>query len=508
MSSYINIIEELDQVLELAKYVETLQKKDPQQQKNVPQQQKTEPQKTEPQKIETQKTEPPKTESQKTEPPKTESQKTEPPKTEPPKTESQKTEPPKTESQKTEPPKTESQKTEPPKTETQKTEPSKTEPQKTEPQKKKKKAKKPRSLVEDCKKLLAEKKWPQALKKIFEHQKIVWNKGETKDILGFFCMWATLSSDKVGVSPDLLKETIRAITDNPKQHTSIRLTLLNYIYNLHADQESRFSILQAILKFILKTNETDSIVDEIESIEDRIKNWPLEHQREILKSVCLVLEKTDGTTETYRKLISKYFGTFEKPNSQDLHVVKDDVKRMILNCVKSFYQLDNLLNYPVVLGLKDLPSPYAQTFELLDIFATKRVDAFISFNTRYPDFLSSEGLNHQDLMKKIQLLTLVSLASVSSTVNNVQQISYSDIVNSLKIDESTVEIWVINAISESLIDAKIDQKNRVVLVQRSLHRAFTPQHWVSMKSKLSQWRKNLQTVIQVIEKAKEEKPKS
>jgi len=108
-------------------------------------------------------------------------------------------------------------------------------------------------------------------------------------------------------------------------------------------------------------------------------------------------------------------------------------------------------------------------------------------------------LDHNYCLKKIKLLTLVSLASANSSV------PYAHIAQELKIDEDQVETWVITAITENLIDAKIDQRSKTVYITRALHRVFTTAQWKELKTKLTQWKKNVNILLQSLQNVKEEK---
>jgi len=97
-------------------------------------------------------------------------------------------------------------------------------------------------------------------------------------------------------------------------------------------------------------------------------------------------------------------------------------------------------------------------------------------------------------LKKIRLLTLASLA-----VEN--QLTYSSIVQALKIDNSEVERWVISAINAGLIEAKMDQLKEVILIKRGAQRVFTITEWKQLSDHLHAWRDNVRSLLQVVKEA-------
>jgi translation initiation factor 3 subunit M len=59
----------------------------------------------------------------------------------------------------------------------------------------------------------------------------------------------------------------------------------------------------------------------------------------------------------------------------------------------------------------------------------------------------------------MRLLSLATLGSAN------QEITYALIAKTLQIDESEVESWIITAISDGVVEAKLDQLKRIVTVR-------------------------------------------
>lgn len=57
-----------------------------------------------------------------------------------------------------------------------------------------------------------------------------------------------------------------------------------------------------------------------------------------------------------------------------------------------------------------------------------------------------------------------------------------------------VEQWVVRAIGAKLLEAKLDQVRRVVVVTRSTHRIFGKQQWQDLKHRLAVWSENIASV--------------
>lgn len=118
--------------------------------------------------------------------------------------------------------------------------------------------------------------------------------------------------------------------------------------------------------------------------------------------------------------------------------------------------------------------------------------------TAMPDKVSvfqSCGLSEVESMKNMCLLSLVSLAGEH------EEIPYSAIASTLNVKEEEVEQWVIRAVSSGLMEAKMDQLRKVVLVERCAVRQFGMKEWTSLKVRLDKWKGNVRGVLDALEKS-------
>merc|ERR1712217_362720 len=74
----------------------------------------------------------------------------------------------------------------------------------------------------------------------------------------------------------------------------------------------------------------------------------------------------------------------------------------------------------------------------------------------------------------------------------------SEVATALGESENDVERWVVKAISEGVIDGRIDQLNHKVLVKSTFQRKFEKEEWAFLDSKLTSWIDNLEDVIKFI----------
>ena len=120
---------------------------------------------------------------------------------------------------------------------------------------------------------------------------------------------------------------------------------------------------------------------------------------------------------------------------------------------KDNYQYDELFSLAVV---KALEKSDASVFQLLKRFINGDLDNFASFSQTE---VSALGLDSDVLRRKISMLTLISLA------NQKSELSYAEVIKALKLqNEDEVEYWVITAVGEKLLEAKMDPTAKTITV--------------------------------------------
>ena len=104
-------------------------------------------------------------------------------------------------------------------------------------------------------------------------------------------------------------------------------------------------------------------------------------------------------------------------------------------------------------------STHQKLYELLQLFCEQKLDAFEAFNKGNSEFFGTAGLSVENCRKKMRLFSLTTLAAESNIL------SYSQIAEQLNIEEGEVESWVICAIADQLVDARMDQANEKVYIR-------------------------------------------
>ncbi|EOA29510.1 hypothetical protein CARUB_v10013804mg [Capsella rubella] len=304
-------------------------------------------------------------------------------------------------------------------------------------------------------------------------------------------------------SPEELLEIVKAISSKvaqqPSDKASLRLKILFNLYNLLDHPYARFQVYMKALTLAVDGKVTEYIVSSFKKIDNFLKEWNIDikDQRELFLAIANVLKENKSLVKESLEFLTKYLATFSKEDAQVLDEAKEEAVRAVIEFVKasSIFQCD-LLDLPAVAQLEK-DAKYAPVYQLLKIFLTQRLNAYIEFQKANSDFLQSYELVDEDCVTKMRLLSLVDLASDESG-----KIPYASIKDTLEVHEEEVELWVVKAITAKLIDCKMDQMNQVVIVSRCSEREFGTKQWQSLRTKLANWRDNISNIITTIESNK------
>jgi predicted transcriptional regulator len=153
---------------------------------------------------------------------------------------------------------------------------------------------------------------------------------------------------------------------------------------------------------------------------------------------------------------------------------------------------DTLIEQQVIQRLKGEP-----VYQLLEIFTWGTYKDYIEFYEKSGNvFFLGKNVDQTELTNKIRLLTLNGLAS------KADKLSYQEIAEGLDIDESDVELWVVEAITQGLIDVRVDQCQKSVKIRYAEARNFKEKEWKVLKDRVDRWNHNITSILEVVRGAK------
>ncbi|XP_074272909.1 uncharacterized protein LOC141596609 [Silene latifolia] len=353
-------------------------------------------------------------------------------------------------------------------------------------------------LCQEAQECIVMGRWLDLASLILTSADLVFSKVSEKDVECIYTVICNITTKSE--NPDEVLEIVKLvtakITQQPSEKPVLRLKILFNLYNLLEDGYSRYYVYLKALQLSASGKVTEQVIPSLKKIDSFLKEWSVsvQDQRELYLTIFNILRESKSSGKESYNFVAKYLATFSQEDENALSEVKDEAVNAIIEFVKApdMFQCD-LLDMPAVVQLEN-DTKYSPIYQLLLIFLTQRLDAYLNFQTANSDMLKNYGLVHEDCVAKMRLLSLVDLASSESG-----QIPYAVIKDTLRVNDNEVEQWVVKAISAKLLDCKMDQMNQVVIVSRRTERLFGHQQWVDLQSKLVTWRGNIANVVNTIQ---------
>ncbi|OLP82207.1 Eukaryotic translation initiation factor 3 subunit M [Symbiodinium microadriaticum] len=321
-----------------------------------------------------------------------------------------------------------------------------------------------------------------------------------KEIESFFALILSMlsyfeDSEHLDKSTTRLCELLSADTE---QQPELRLRLLMMLYNTFSPPlQQRYRIFKYALDYAAAADMFDQVLPYLDYLDSWMADWEsylkIDEKRALYADISRHMRGYGKKSEAFQYL-KQYHGLFQGAASDAM--TKPEVVEQTIQLIKdavmlpAVIQFDDVLMLDTVKALKSTPQGNLVT--LCEIFLSGSVDDLKDFHKKNEKLFDEHSLNFQEAMSKIRLLTLATMARGQS------ELPLDDIAKRIQESPTAVEPWVVRAISEGVIDGRIDQLNRKVLVKSAFLRKFEKEEWNFLDSKLSHWIENLEQVIKFL----------
>lgn len=184
-------------------------------------------------------------------------------------------------------------------------------------------------------------------------------------------------------------------------------------------------------------------------------------------------------SEQASKVMVELLGTYTTENASQ---AREDAQRCILAALadpKTFL-LDPLLALKPVRFLEG-----ELIHDLLSVFVSEKLSSYQQFYQNHKEFVNGLGLNHEQNMKKMRLLTFMQLAEDNP------EMSFQKLQEELQLKPEEVEPFVIDVLKTRLVRARLDQSAQKVHISSTMHRTFGQPQWLQLRDILLSWKQNV-----------------
>ncbi|KAL6058234.1 Eukaryotic translation initiation factor 3 subunit M [Balamuthia mandrillaris] len=349
------------------------------------------------------------------------------------------------------------------------------------------------AFVKDCNELIKAENYKDLINKLSDLQPLVFEKAPEKEIEGCLnllcCLLRQLDTQSAEA---VVAKLIDAITTTPNDRPLLRLRLLNNLFNLlHPQSSARYAAFTSLAKFAAQSGNAHLLFPHLERLDSWLSLWnsTTQQKRDLYLLLRNIIKENSNKTVMAHKYLIKHLATYEEESSSALEAATEQAVVAAVEAIRlpEIIQCDDLLKLAAV---KQLESSNPNLYKLLSLFAHDTLDAFQKFHDAHPNFLGS------DCIKKMRLLSLASLAAEQ------REVPYSSIAEMLSISAEEVESWIILAIRNKIIDAKMDQLRSVAIINQATQREFAEAQWQQVADRLAAWRERMVSLLEVVQSKK------
>eukprot|EP00440_Ansanella_granifera_P048781 gb/GFBE01052852.1/.p1 GENE.gb/GFBE01052852.1/~~gb/GFBE01052852.1/.p1 ORF type:complete len:416 (+),score=142.99 gb/GFBE01052852.1/:1-1248(+) len=300
---------------------------------------------------------------------------------------------------------------------------------------------------------------------------------------------------------DLDKSTTRLceiFSANKETQTELRLRLIMMLYNtFNPSFAMRYRVFKHALDYAAKADLFELFLPYLGYLDAWMVDWEpyvqVQDKRALYLDLAKYMRDFGKKTEAFMYL-KMYHQTFQGASADDLS--KKETEEATVELLKdaislpNVFQFDDLLQYDTVKAAGK--NKQAGLVKVCQVFLSGNVNDLKELQKKDGKVFTEHGLSAEDALSKIRLLTLAAVTQGKSDM------SLDDIAAKLEESADNVEETVVRGISEGMVDGRIDQLNRKVLVKSSFQRKFEQDEWTFLDGKLEQWIGNLENVIKFL----------
>lgn len=249
--------------------------------------------------------------------------------------------------------------------------------------------------------------------------------------------------------------------------------------NLEDISPLRYHVYYHLVQVAKQVNLEHEVFVGVEQLKNQFTQCPPtnEQMQKLYRLLHDVLKDTN--TELASKVMIELLGTYTSENAS---YAREDAMKCVVTALAdpNTFLLDPLLALKPVRFLEG-----ELIHDLLSIFVSEKLPAYLTFYKNHKEFVTSQKLNHEQNLKKMRLLTFMQLAE------NNPEMTFAELQKELQIEENQVEAFIIEVLKTKLVRARLDQSNRRVHISSTMHRTFGKAQWQQLRDLLYVWKNNL-----------------
>ncbi|KIK03132.1 hypothetical protein K443DRAFT_121587 [Laccaria amethystina LaAM-08-1] len=335
------------------------------------------------------------------------------------------------------------------------------------------------------------------------------------EVEGFFNLFYAhlfaLYSPDSSEAKTYLTTLLQTLSSSPFDRLSIKYRILANLFNsIPRNSPLRLAVYKTLLALATSNDDLDILKLSRADVEEWLSEWNISQDEKstFLKSIVDAYAKAGEVTTSYEYSLV-YIRTLPSTSSASREAAINAIATALR--LPNIFDFDPLFKLDAVVNAKD-----HELFFLLQIFLNDGLVEFKTWEQSHQGVLEKYNLESAQLERKIRLLTLASLGCQYIGKN----LPYSKIAESLQVDLSEVEKWVIDGnalilshsaslftgqhtvIRAGLVWGKLSQTAQSLHISRATSRTFERKQWEVLEKRLVAWKSGLAGILEVVSSAK------
>lgn len=261
------------------------------------------------------------------------------------------------------------------------------------------------------------------------------------------------------------------------------------MYNAGTEAGWKLAFFQAIVKLAIATKQSNVLDSVLQDLDRLVHLWNIsaEDKAKLHHQLSVLLAESDPWLSHVHQ--AKWYESFKTEEA-----VKPVINELTDALVAMLSRADVFQYQTIVsaLATKVISNTNHDLLTLASLLNKGTYSDFTKFAAQTKLFSSTPALKLDVITTKMRILTVVDLAQ------DCNKIAYQTIASELSVPVEDVEMWVLDTISEGLIEAKLDHYSNSVFVSYAFRREFGAAQWTDLRDKVGKWMENVKGMISVI----------
>lgn len=292
------------------------------------------------------------------------------------------------------------------------------------------------------------------------------------------------------INPERAENLILAFSEklskasDPKLGAITLRVLWLLFQSLEPTSSMRYHVYYHLVKIAKSVDQIKSVFTDVDHLKQQFalykpSNEQIQKLYRLLHQALLASKQSELAAKVMIELLSTY-------TAENASQAREDAQSCILAALAdpNTFLLHPLLTLKPVNFLKG-----ELIHDLLNIFVSEKVNSYLDFYKEHKEYVVNKlGLDHQENLRKMRLLTFMQLAEIKT------EMTFDQIQKDLDLNPSQIEAFIIDVLKTKLVRARMDQAARKVYISSTMHRTFGRAQWQQLRDVLSDWKTNLGVV--------------